>query len=102
MCLNRTEGVVDKVFVKFVAARVTNCLGMSASCAGLVWRGLFAGTADCSYATGFNAPRGLAFDPTSGVLYVINTGSNTVCRVSSGGGAFASVFEGEEGVNIHE
>ncbi len=46
-----------------------------------------AGAADCNWATGFNRPVGVAFDPSSGVLFVTNTGAGTVCRVPAGGGA---------------
>ena len=47
------------------------------------------GAANCNYATGFSSPQGVTMDPSSGVLYVANTGTNTVCRVPPGGGACA-------------
>jgi hypothetical protein len=35
-----------------------------------------------------NGPRGVALDPNSGALFVVNPGVvNTVCRVPPGGGA---------------
>ena len=46
-----------------------------------------AGAADCSWATGFNGPLGVALDPSSGALFVANYYTNTVCRVPPGGGA---------------
>ncbi len=45
-----------------------------------------AGAADCSWATGFNYPWGVALDPSSGALFVANHGTNTVCRVPPAGG----------------
>ncbi len=46
-----------------------------------------AGAADCTYATGFNIPYGVALDPSSGALYVVNYGISSVCRVPPGGNA---------------
>ncbi len=48
--------------------------------------GLQTGTANCNYASGLKLPYGLAFDSSSGALYVADW-NRTVCRVPPGGGA---------------
>jgi hypothetical protein len=53
---------------------------------------LSAGVANCSYAKGFIGPRGVALDASSGVLYVSNSGTNSVCIVPAGGGACSCEF----------
>ncbi len=45
------------------------------------------GATDCSWATGFNIPYGVAVDPSGGALFVANSGTNTVCRAPPGRGA---------------
>ncbi len=64
---------------------------------------LFAGSADCNYATGFGVqPAGVALDPSSGVLYVTNGESDTatICRVPPGQGACAGMLLNAPGLNF--
>ncbi len=46
-----------------------------------------AGAANCDSMTGLKSPSGMALDPSSGTLYVANTGNNSLCRVPASGGA---------------
>ena len=61
----------------------------SCTCTAYICR--LSGAADCSGATGFGQPNGVALDPSSGAVFVTNynpdTYAKTVCRVPAGGGA---------------
>jgi hypothetical protein len=46
-----------------------------------------AGAANCHSVSGLRSPSGVALDPSSGVLYVANTGNHSLCRVPANGGA---------------
>ncbi len=73
-----------------VFVRVCLCMCVYVSMCGVPGHACIrrpAGTVDFSWATGFNKPGGVALDPSSGALFVVNGGTRPVCRVPAGGGA---------------
>lgn len=57
----------------------------------ICWPLCDSGTANCPWSTGYNGASGLVVDRATGSVYVANNYQNTICRVSSAGGALSCV-----------